>query len=65
MSTSINIFYFDSVKFYNHVHTAFCEDLYDFLRFEIQARNYEHDTTNDKHYKKSVTKGLGKVLRRF
>ena len=50
------MFYFDMFKFYNHIHTTFCEDLYDFLRFEIQARDYEHYTTNDKHYKKSVTR---------
>ena len=35
LSTSIYIFYFDSVKFYDHVHTTFCEDLYNFLQFEI------------------------------
>ena len=58
------MFYFDSVKFYNHVHATFCEDLYDLLQFEIQARNYEHDTANDKNYKASVTKGQEKVLRR-
>ena len=59
------MFYFDSVKFCNHVHSTFCKDLYDFLQFEIQARNYEHDITNDKNYERSLTKGQGKVLRRF
>ena len=63
--SSIYIFYFDSVEFYIHVHTTFSGDLYDYLWLEIQARNYEHDTTNDKHYKGSVTKGQGKVVRRF
>ena len=27
-----------------------------FLRFEIQARNDQHDTANDEHYTKKVTK---------
>ena len=49
---SIYVFYFESVKFYTHVHTTFCAGLYYFLRFEIQARNDEHDTTNNEHYKK-------------
>ena len=39
--------------------------LYYFLRFEIQARNDDHYTTNDKHYNKSVTKGKEKSSQTF